>query len=130
MTKLVERTYESNGMLDNIKVKVTPEQAKALDRLAERDNFSAYFWAEKVQWMYNGDKTEDGRKVFRVNGLHYVAGSEEPSTMRGCGGAHWKFEYLSDAHEDKIVESTNVWHQGDIPEELTSILVNNAKTIY
>jgi len=129
MTKLIECTYESNGMLDNITVKVTPEQAKALDTLAEKNNFSAYFWSEKVQWMNNGDKTEDGRKVFRVNGVHYVAGPEGATKIRGCSGAHWKFEYLSDAHEDKIVESTNVWHQGDIPKELTSILVDNAKVI-
>jgi hypothetical protein len=70
---MVKRTYDPKGYLCSITVEVTEEQAKRLDLIAKRKEFDAYFWAEKIQWLNNGDLINDNCKVFRVNGTHMIA---------------------------------------------------------
>jgi hypothetical protein len=120
--KLVQRTYDPKGYLCDITVNVTEEQAIALDKLWEKKEFDAYFWAEKVQWLNNNNTDEYNYKVARINGQHHIIGNEG-SQHKGCGGR----KHIIKFKDGKIVETTNLWHQGEIPEELKNILVDNAE---
>jgi hypothetical protein len=120
------RTYAPKGYSCSITLEVTDEQAKVLDRIAESNEFDAYFWSEKVQCLNNGDKTINGNKVARINGVHYVIGKEDVSYFwRGNGGHKFKIKF-SDGEE---ITTTNLWHQGGIPEELKTILKDNAEWV-
>jgi hypothetical protein len=118
---MVKKFYKPEGYSCDIEVEVTEEQAKQLDKLWEKEQFSAYFWAEKVDWLNKGNK-----KVARINGQHHVIGDESVSDFwKGCGGNQFKIKYFSG---EEIV-TTNLWHQGEIPEELKEILKDNAEWI-
>lgn len=119
---MLKREYAYNPSAINV-VEVTEEQAKVLDKM---DDFDAYFWSEKVAWLNNGNITEDGQKVVRAEGNHFVIGPENSDLFfRGFGGSKFKFRF----HNGEEITSTNVWFQGGIPYELKDILTDNAKTI-
>lgn len=120
---LVKRTYSPKGYSCSITVEVTEEQAIALDNIAKKDEFKAYFWAEKVKWFNNGDITDEGLRVIRINGVHKVVG-DGSYVVRGCGGTEYTFILKS----GEKITSDDVWIQGKIPEELKNILVDNAIT--
>lgn len=124
---MVNRTYSPSGYSCSITVEVTEEQAIALDKLEEVNEFDAYFWAEKVKWLNNGDLTDDNQKVVRYNNYHYVIGPEAEGSFpwRGCGGAKHIAEFTTGHRKGSKVISTNIWHQGDIPELLKDILKDN-----
>jgi hypothetical protein len=120
------RTYAPQGYSCSIILEVTDEQAIILDKIAESNEFDAYFWSEKVQWLNDGDKTRDGDKVARINGVHYVIGREDASSFwKGSGGRQVKIKF-SNGEE---ITTTNLWHQGGIPEELKTILKDNAEWV-
>lgn len=124
---MVKRTYSPSTHDCISVVEVTEEQAIALDKLEEIDEFSAYFWSSKVEWLNNGDLTDDNQKVVRYNNYHYVIGPEKEGSFpwRGCGGAKHIVEFTTGHRKGSKVISTNIWHQGDIPEELRDILKDN-----
>jgi hypothetical protein len=84
------------------------------------------FWEEKVRWAENGDRTEDGRRVIRRGGWHYVVGAEQYAGMRGFGGARWAFRLLADG---RVIHTTNLWFQGEIPAEFLGRLPDNAEQL-
>lgn len=59
-----------------------------------------------------------------VEGCLYTIGDENPSLMRGFGGR--KFTFIKD---DKVIESTNVWYGGVIPDIWKNKFPNNAIAI-
>ena len=122
---MIIRTYEPKGYSAKITFEATTEQVNALDKLAEKKEFNAFFWAEKVVWLNNGNKTEDGQKVARIDGRHYVIGSEDDTGFRGFSGHEFKIK-LNNGEE---IITKNLWHQGSIPEELKEILIDNAEFI-
>jgi hypothetical protein len=125
--EFIERTYAPKGYSVSATVKLTKEQANILDKMAEKSEFNALFWAVKVEWLNNGDINSNGEKVVRINGEHYVIGSENaPGSFRGFGGRKFVIKFIDGNHKDKIVTTTNLWCQGDIPEELRHILKDNA----
>jgi protein-arginine kinase activator protein McsA len=70
-------------------------------------------------------KPGDGQSIRCDNG-HFMIGPENASResmFRGFGGA--KFIFVMD--DGTRIESTNVWHQGKIPEHWRERLPNNAK---
>ena len=98
-----------------------------MDKLAEKSEFSALFWASKVEWLNNDDLTEDGNRVVRINGKHMVFDKEHDTDgFRGFGGRMFIVKFTNGKHKGQVVNSTNTWYQGEIPEELRSILVDNA----
>jgi hypothetical protein len=89
------------------------------------------FWAEKIRWAQQGDRTDEGHPVIRLrtesDGIdHFVANPyawvDEP--MMGHGGGLFVFGQLYSV-EDPIV-SNNVWCQGDVPPEYYESLPVNA----
>jgi hypothetical protein len=117
------RTYNPEGYTCSVSVQVTNDQAKALDKIWKRNQFDAYFWASKVEYMNDGDVVGNS-KVLRIDGVHYVL-SPETDGWKGCGGNKHKIRLLS----GEEIETTNLWHQGPIPEELKDELPNNAEWV-
>jgi len=85
--------------------------------------FDCHFWMEKIHYVNNDDKMDNGEQVIRCNGVHYSIKLEDANGFRGFNGAKFRFKLLKD---NSIIESSNVWHQGDIPEEFKKELPDNA----
>lgn len=105
--------------------------------------FDCSFWCEKVRWAETGlatDRAEDrlpprfgsstgydaaGRTVVRVNANHYVIQPERGDTPLHCLGFSGQ-RFVIEFHDGRRVESTNLWHQGEIPERFRDRLPDNA----
>ena len=99
--------------------------------------FKVYFWADKIAWKANGDRTTDRyrSKVARVGGTHYVLRDERTPEQGwiersargrdhlGMGGRRLAFEFL----DGPTIFSDNVWYQGVVPVELRELLPDNAR---
>jgi hypothetical protein len=81
--------------------------------------FSCAFWAR----YHERDKTDDNALV--VDGTHYVICRERPGGPRGFGGIRFKIEF----NDGRMVETTNLWCQGDIPEEWRKLFPDTARFI-
>ncbi len=82
--------------------------------------FSCWFWFEKVG-------LKDQPEVVRVNHRHYMIADEDGSRyVRGFGGARFEIEFF----DGRKVTSTNLWYQGQIPEDFWLDLPDNARFIH
>jgi hypothetical protein len=80
--------------------------------------FTCEFWFEKIQWA----EENPGRSV-RIGGKHYIAASDlQTGSIRGFGGRGFVIKF----HDGRIVQTANLWHNGDIPKYLQSYLPDNA----
>jgi hypothetical protein len=122
---LIEKTYNPKGYDCKGTYKLTPQQISSLDKIEERKEFDAYFWGEKVEWFNNNDVTDENQIAVRFNGVHFVIGPEN-GTFKGFGGRKCIIQFTDGPHKGKLIETTNLWHQGTIPNELKDILVDNA----
>lgn len=67
-----------------------------------------------------------GRVVVADN-KHYVIGDENSTdTFRGFGGAKVTIKFK----DGRIVKSSNLWYQGDIPEFFRNVMPDNAEIIW
>lgn len=92
-------------------------EAKKLER--HQLCFNCNFWREKV-WI------KDRLGIARIDGSHYTIGKEEkshPSEFRGFGGSKFVIVF----NDGRRVKTTNLWHQGSIPEHFKERLPDNAK---
>lgn len=71
------------------------------------------FWLEK---LYLPDYA---KKQVIVEGVHYLLSN---SSIKGFAGATFKIKFFN----GHIVETSNLWHQGTIPEHFRSVLKDNA----
>lgn len=77
-----------------------------------------HFWLKKVHF----NDQQKARQVI-VNGVHHMLGEETGSgPFRGFGGA----EFTVCFNDGRSVVSTNLWHQGVIPEHFRKLLPDNA----
>lgn len=84
--------------------------------------FACNFWWEKVEWRINGDVTDKGNSVARINGKHYTI---HPSTTYGPQGFGGQLHIIRfDSGEE--VHARNLWFQGEIPPRFREHLPNNA----
>lgn len=80
--------------------------------------FDCDFWLEKVRWI-----TTRSKEVVRVKHVHYIIGTEaDTGSFRGFGGARFDIKF----NDGRLITSTNVWCQGDIPEKFWGQLPDNA----
>lgn len=99
-------------------------------RLICQSCFTKKFWSEYIAARQNGDKLDDGRLVARIDGSHYVIGDEDdPHWPRGCSGSKFTIKFASGPHAGKVVDTTNLWHQGTIPAEYQAYMPDNAEFI-
>lgn len=82
---------------------------------------TAIFWLEKVEWRL-GLSSPGGRPVV-IDAVHYVIGPENARGSRGFGGRKHVIR-LRDTGE--IIESTNLWLQGDVPLVFRDLLPDTA----
>lgn len=81
-----------------------------------------HFWQER----YNYDQSHSKEGVV-IDGIHYYIGDESSkSHSRGFGGAKFQIQF----NDGEIVNTTNLWCQGEIPPEWKDKFPNNAKFIY
>ena len=92
------------------------------------DDFTRDFWDEKVRWHQAGDATPRGEPTVRTaDGVHYVIGRENVAEcIKGFGGNPWEVEFTSGPHVGKTIRTTNLWHQGTIPDSYRDRLTPNA----
>ena len=72
-------------------------------------------------WMRLHRALDQERNV-RVNGKHYRIAPETGQGFRGFGGAGFEIVF----HDGRSVKTTNLWHQGTIPERFHDLLPDNA----
>ena len=77
------------------------------------------FWNDKV-------KIKNDENTVRINGKHYHTGNENSrSPFRGFGGDKCVIRFF----DGREVVSTNLWHNGTIPESHRELLPDNAEFI-
>jgi hypothetical protein len=86
--------------------------------IADKLCFSCGFWQRYID-------QQDDPNIARVNGTHYYIAAEtsNPYGSRGFGGALFVIQF----HDGRVVRTTNLWCQGDIPKEFQKLLPDNAK---
>jgi len=86
--------------------------------------FTCAFWEIHAR---NFESDKDNGFVFIVKGNRYFNGGKvDKKTTRGFlgfGGADWKIKILVTG---EIIETNNLWHQGDIPEYFRHRMPDNA----
>ena len=81
--------------------------------------FKCNFWRETVV-------IKDSSNVVRIDGRHYIIGKEKEessSAFKGFGGSKFVIVF----NDGRRIKSTNLWHQGTIPEHFKERLPDNAK---
>lgn len=80
--------------------------------------FDCEFWIRKIDW--------DVLNVVRVNHHHYHIAEAAPGEyFRGHGGRSFRVYFF----DGRVVESQNVWSQGEIPERFWDRLPDNAELV-
>ena len=81
--------------------------------------FYVDFWNDKV-------KIKNDTRTARINEKHYHIGEENSnSSFRGFGGDKCVIKFF----DGREVVTTNLWHNGTIPESHKELLPDNAKFI-
>ena len=87
--------------------------------LCSTECFKKHYWLEFVE-------KKNDKDMVRCNGTHYVIGDENSkSCFRGFDGRRFKICFF----DGRVIETTNLWCQGDIPEEFRKELKDNAVVI-
>jgi len=111
----------------NIKCRICGKQETGnwYDKLAqklidEKLCFSCEFWQGYVQ-------KKDNPLIARIDGKHYCIKRDEtsPAHLRGFSGRKFIIEFF----DGRTVTTTNLWHQGTIPERFREELPDNARFI-
>lgn len=114
---------ECGKRIDGIKHRYISEVGERLER--EQLCFDCDFWLEKVRWEKEGN--EHGGVPVRVDGHHYLAypGTNHTGVGLGFGGAQMRIRLFT----GEVLESNNVWSQGEIPECFRKRLPDNAEFV-
>ena len=81
--------------------------------------FSCDFWRERYEY----DQSHPGEGLV-IDGTHYYIEDENSnSAFRGFGGAKFIIQY----NDGRVVKTTNLWCQGEVPPEWRDKFPDNAK---
>lgn len=84
------------------------------------------FWNEKVEYMKAGDIAPYGQISVRTKRLHFMIFDENEKTdYRGYGGKRFLVKFTAGPHKGKIIQTTNLYHNGIIPLKHAKALTNN-----
>lgn len=81
--------------------------------------FKCNFWMDKVAWE---NDPEEKLRCVRVSGKHYHI-SEGFGFSKGFGGSKFCIQFK----DGRLVQTSNLWHQGDIPAHFKKRLPDNAE---
>ena len=79
--------------------------------------FDCSFWLRKI----NMSEADEAKRVI-VDGQHYRLGSAHSGPFRGFGGRKFTIVF----HDGRVVETSCLWHQGEIPKKFKGRLLDNA----
>lgn len=80
------------------------------------------FWLDRIA---EDRGTKSDRYVVTQGFHHYVVADEDANSIfRGFGGQPWLVEWFDDRDP---TYTTNLWHQGEIPERFRESLTPNAR---
>lgn len=84
--------------------------------------FHCNYWTDIIRRDNNEDKD-----VFVIaNGKHYIIDNENSNDyFRGFGGAKFTIKFF----DGRMVKTSNLWYQGEIPERFRDELPDNATLI-
>lgn len=87
--------------------------------LCSAECFVTDYWNERVALRDTADSV-------RINGIQYFIDKENSkSSFRGFGGRKFIIEFF----DGRVVTTTNLWHNGEIPDTHKSLLPDNARFI-
>lgn len=86
----------------------------AADLRARRVCFTCGFWQDRAAEAHLDTSV-------RVGGVHYQVGDGTARPL-GFGGQRWEVRF----HDGRSVVTTDLWHQGAIPERFRARLPDNA----
>ena len=95
------------------------EQSKYLNAtLCSAKCFEKHYWAERL-------RNKDSERQVVIEGRMYQIGNEDEQSgcFRGFGGA----KFYIDFNDGRKIVTTNLWCNGDIPEEYKKGFPDNAK---
>lgn len=78
--------------------------------------FDCSFWLEKTDYP---DDIKNHQVI--IDSQHYLF-HETDSFIKGFGGRRFKIQFF----DGRIIETNNLWFQGEIPDQFRSILQDNA----
>ena len=85
--------------------------------LCSSECFITDFWNQQVI-------NKDDPKIVRIDGIQYKIGSENnTNSFRGYGGRKFRIKLLN----GDIIETTNLWNNGIIPDSFKELLPDNAE---
>lgn len=79
------------------------------------------YWQQRQEWKNNP-------KSLRIDGVQYWLGDDEPFTpkrWKGFGGRKFTIRRLT----GEVIETDNLWYNGDIPEAMREQLPDNAEFV-
>jgi len=79
--------------------------------------FECSFWLGKTDYP---DYMKNHQVI--IDGQHYMAYAETDSFIKGFGGRRFKIQFF----DGRIIETNNLWFQGEIPDQFRSMLPENA----
>lgn len=84
---------------------------------SDNECFSKYYWLERVN-------NQDSPTQVVIDGFVFQIGREDSlSSFRGFSGRQFKIKFF----DGRIVTTTNLWHNGKVPEEFRDQLPDNAE---
>lgn len=78
--------------------------------------FNCSYWSDLIPVRNN---------AVIVDGVHYMIGPEDKGGMRGFGGRRFDVVFFN----GKRITTTNLWHQGTVPDHFRNRLPDNARFI-
>jgi len=87
------------------------------DAYIGKNCFDCSFWIKKI----NLPEEDEARRVI-VDDQHYRLGLDNSVPFRGFGGRKFKVLF----HDGRVVKTSCLWHQGEVPERFRSWLQDNA----
>lgn len=88
--------------------------------ICDDECFNKNFWTD----LYEKGKATTHKCVV-VDGTHYIIGPEEDRGFRGFSGRKFVIRFFDGTE----VTTTNLWHQGHVPERFKDMFPNNAEFI-
>ncbi len=79
--------------------------------------FDCSFWLKKI-----AISAEDKARRVIVDGQHYRLGLNNTGAFKGFGGRQFTILF----HDGRIIETSNLWHQGTVSEQFREMLPDNA----
>jgi len=83
------------------------------------DDFHKEYWNDIVKNYNNGDEIVVNKIAF------FVDDEKQIGTYRGYDGRRFKIRFKDGTEK----ETTNLWYNGEVPDEYKDVLVDNAEFI-